>query len=849
MNSRPAPESPARNQPCPCGSGKKYKRCCGASGNRQAPSGKGRLDPILRHFQQGNLAAADQLARQLLREQPDRPELIEVVAVIAVQRGQLEEAATLLARQVQLQPDNALAHSNLCSVLHDLHRDEDAFVHGTRATALDPKLADAWNNLGNIYKTGNRLDKALEHYEQALNLTPDDPRVLVNAGLVSQLLGDLDSADKRYRSALQHYPDFLPAWNNLATVLQQQQRPEEAAQTFRRALALAPTNPESLTNYGNFLLQRGETDQAQEYFKKALQTDPDYLGAHISLGSLSERLGDVTAMQQHYDRVMSQDPENSTVHCNLGYRLYELGEQEQAIGHFVRALKTNPNSPKALAGLGKAELQQDDIARARSYIEQALTLAPWDVDTHVANALLMEKLRKPAQAEAEWRYAIEHQPLLTEGYIGLANLYTTQERYDQARATFRDAEVHQCANVALYHAWSQMEEKVNQLDSAEQLADKATAINPSYPGRWILQAKLARRRKHYTEALEKLQQIDKDSIETLYTRATYLFELGTVQDKLGNYAAAIAAYDEANEVKNRYAGRVYQRDTDFKRFTRWKSFYTAERWPELTRNPLPEPPDSPRPVFIVGFPRSGTSLLEQILGSHPEIAPAGELSFLNDLTMGRASEVIGNDRRYPEVLLDADGAPDQALLLAMRDYYLDCVRSLGVTDAQSRWVTDKMPHNSIHLGLIALLFPRSPIIHIARHPLNSCLSAYFSNFATQARYTSSLESTALHYRDVMGMLQHYRQIGIPYLRIRYEDLVADQEAVTRKVLDYVGAPWNEACLQYHKSERVVRTASYEQVTQKIYTSSLYRYRNYRDAVQRIIPILADTMERFGYTAE
>jgi Tfp pilus assembly protein PilF len=849
MNSRFAPENPARNQPCPCGSGKKFKRCCGAPGRGQAPLAKGRFDQVLHHFQQGNLAAADNLARQLLHEQPDVPELIEIVAVIAVQRGQPEEALARFAHQIRIQPDNALAHSNLCSVLHDLHRDEEAFVHGTRAIALDPKLADAWNNLGNIYKTGNRLDKALEHYEQALALSPGDPRVLVNAGLVSQLLGDLDTAEQRYRRTLQHFPDFLPAWNNLATVLQQQQRPEEADDAFRHALALAPGNPEGLTNYGNFLLQRGETDAAQEHFHKALQAEPDYPGAHVSLASLYERTGDNVAKQRHYDRVLLRDPENSTVHCNLGYRMYELGEQKEAIGHFVRALKTNPNSPKALAGLGKVELQMDNTVRAETYIKQALALAPWDVDTHIANALLMEKQQQPEQAEAEWRYAIEHQPAQTDGYIGLANFHTSQERYDQARTVFRDAEGHQCANVALYHAWSQMEEKVNQLDAAEQLAAKATAIDPDYPGRHILQAKLARRRKRYAEALEALQQVDKDSIENLYTRASYLFELGTVQDKLGNYAAAISAYDEANEAKNRYAGRVYQPDADRNRFSRWKDFYSAEHWQQLTRNPLPEAPDSPQPIFIVGFPRSGTSLLEQILGSHPDIAPAGELSFLNNLTMGRASKITGSDDRYPDVLLDATGALDQAMLLAMRDYYLDNVRSLGVTDAQSRWVTDKMPHNSVHVGLIALLFPRSPIIHIARHPLNSCLSAYFSNFATQARYTSSLESTALHYRDVMGMLQHYRQIGVPFLRIRYEDLVADQEAVTRKVLDYVGAPWNDACLQYHKSDRVVKTASYEQVTQKIYTSSLYRYRNYRDAVQRIVPILADTMEQFGYTVE
>ena len=257
----------------------------------------------------------------------------------------------------------------------------------------------------------------------------------------------------------------------------------------------------------------------------------------------------------------------------------------------------------------------------------------------------------------------------------------------------------------------------------------------------------------------------------------------------------------------------------------------------------------PTPVFIVGFPRSGTSLLEQILGSHPQIAPCGELLFIGDISNRKAAEITGSDLSYPDLLLDSTNPLTVDKLRALQDYYLDGVKSLDVTDADTRWVTDKMPHNALHVGLIALLFPASPIIHISRHPLNSCLSAYFSNFTSGHRYTSSLESTAQHYKQVMDMLLHYRTIGINLLEIHYEDLVQNQENVTRQILEYVGAPWDDACLQHHKSNRVVKTASYEQVTQKIYTSSLYRYRNYHEAVKPIIPILESTIEQFGYSTE
>jgi hypothetical protein len=254
-------------------------------------------------------------------------------------------------------------------------------------------------------------------------------------------------------------------------------------------------------------------------------------------------------------------------------------------------------------------------------------------------------------------------------------------------------------------------------------------------------------------------------------------------------------------------------------------------------------------VFIVGFPRSGTSLLEQILGSHPQIAAGGELEFISDLSGPKGCDITGSETGYPGFLLDADASLAQQHLREMRDYYLDSIRGLGIIDGNTRWVTDKMPHNAVHVGLIRLLFPQSPVIHISRHPFNSCLSAYFANFKSGHRYTSSIESTAAHYAQVMDMLRHYRRIGIEFLEMHYEDLVTGQEAVTRQVLEYIGAPWDDACLQHHKSERVVKTASYEQVTQKIYTSSLYRYRNYPEAVRRMTPVLRTTIEQFGYTTD
>jgi tetratricopeptide (TPR) repeat protein len=841
--------APSRNGPCPCGSGKKYKRCCGQGKQATGTAPPDKLQRVISLYQQGNLQAAGHIAEQLLRDSPDDAGLIEITAVIAMQRGNPALAIERFNRQLEIQPAHALAHSNLCMALHSLDRDEEAFQHGQQAILLDPTLADAWNNLGNIYKTGNRLDKALEYYEKALALDSSDPRVHVNAGSVSQLLGDLDTAESRYRMALQIYPGFASAYSNLGAVLQRQQRHEEAEEAYRQALKLEPDNPETLVNYGSFLLERNVMDKARAQLDQAIRIDPDNIGAHVTLGNLYDRLRDRDKVQKHYDKALLLDPDNSTVHCNLGYRCYELGKQQEAIDYFSLALKGDPHSAKSLAGLGKCMLRQDKTAEAAECIEKALQLSPWDVHAHIAKAELDTCQRKPDSAEAEWKYVIEQQPGMVEGYIGLAKLYSDNGQYEQAHAQFRAAEEHDAINLRLYHAWSNHEEKIHNLDEAERLAAKAVAINPSYPGLAILKAKLAGRRKDFAGALEILEQVDSAAIESQLIRAGYLFELGGALDKLGRYTEAFAAYDEANQTKNGYIGRVYEPEADTARFKHWQQFFSRETMTTLSRIPVTKEPDRLTPVFIVGFPRSGTSLLEQILGAHPLAAPAGELLFIGDIASTRAQEITGSELPYPDLLLDEAAPLDTEKLQTMREYYLSGVDSLGITDSNTRWVTDKMPHNALHVGLISLLFPEAPVIHISRHPFNSCLSAYFSNFKSGHRYTSSLESTAQHYRQVMGMLEHYRSIGVDFLEIHYEDLVTDQENTTRRILEYIGMPWDDACLQHHKSKRVVKTASYEQVTQKIYTSSLYRYRNYHEAVQPLIPILKSTIEHFGYTTD
>lgn len=851
MHTHNTVNTPSRNAPCSCGSGKKYKRCCGAGKQKENPriQATGGLQQVFSLYQQGNLPAAGSLAEQLLVTNPQDTALLEIAAAVALQTGKAEKAVTYFHNQLLLEPENALAHSNLCMALHLAGKDSEALESGKQAIHLDPDLPDAWNNLGNAYKKLNDLQNALKHYEKALDLQPNDPELQVNAGSVSQLLGDLETAELRYRTALKMDRRFVPARNNLGTVLLKMGRLEEAEAEFNTVIRNQPNNPDALINMSSLMLAHGDYKKAARYLEDATQFAPDHIGSWLTMGNLCERIGDYKSARNYWKRALKLEPENDLALCNIGYQLLELGEHQEARNYLLRAYNSNPNSAKSIAGLGKALLRHDSIDKATEFIEKALTLAPWDIHVRIARAHLYSKGSDEGKAVSAWQEIIAQSPDLPTGYFGLAEYYFDQNQYENAVAQYLAAETNSATSLHLYHLWSQMEEKMHHLDKAETLARKAVEYNPDYPGLSILQAKLARRRKEYPEALDLLQQIDKDSIPTKRMQASYLFELGLVLDKLARYREAFAAFRDANNAKNIHLGRTYNFDADKKQLERLKETFSQANWSRMRKcaDTLLNP--TPTPVFIVGFPRSGTSLLEQILGSHPAISQAGELKTVVDISEQHASHIIGSPLQYPMLLSDPAHPLDADKLEALSNIYMSAIRKLNISDAASQWVTDKMPHNALHLGLIRMMFPHAPIIHITRHPLNPCLSSYFSDFTSQHRYSSSLQATAQHYVNMMDLVAHYKSIGIDFLQIRYEDLVNNQESTVRKILEYLGAQWDDACMAHHESKRVVKTASYEQVTQKIYTSSLNRYQNYWDEVQDIIPILQPTIEHLGYTVE
>jgi tetratricopeptide (TPR) repeat protein len=374
------------------------------------------------------------------------------------------------------------------------------------------------------------------------------------------------------------------------------------------------------------------------------------------------------------------------------------------------------------------------------------------------------------------------------------------------------------------------------------LLDRAAALQPENPSVKLLRAVVLGRMGDTAGALALLEGMAANNANL---GPGELLEKGRLLDRMGRYEEAFAAFDAGKKRLREISGQSYLDAHALQLTNRVKNFFVDKRLKSLPR--ATRRSDVAQPLFVLGFPRSGTTLLEQTLTAHPRITAGDELPFIAEIT-NLMPRLLDSPLFYPEALAELWMGDHREDLDNLRDYYLRKVAQLGIVPNGAAWFTDKMPLNESDLGLIALLFPESPLVHVVRHPLDVVVSVY-SNLLTHGYFCAyALESIATHYVRVMDLVDSYRsEMELKYLRVRYEDIVDDQEASIRRVMAFVGEEFDPACLAFHENRRYARTASYAQVTEKLYDRSRYRYKNYLPQLAPVIPILQPVIERLGYT--
>jgi len=559
--------------------------------------------------------------------------------------------------------------------------------------------------------------------------------------------------------------------------------------------------------------QTGRLAEAEQHCRQALSIAPEHTGAQFALAGILQGQGKLDETASLYQALLAQHPDAIEILNNLGSVLRSLGRLGEAQEHLNRAHTLRPNGPIILNNLGLVEKDRGNLAGAVEFYQQALSNKPdyGEACYNLANIQQLQGL--VSEAESNYRKAIEYQSDLVMAYHALGQLLGSRGEMDEALTILERARETQPDFTDIAAAIAEIHEKKGDYRKASEILEPLLGNETVSPGTALCFARLAPRQNRQQEAIERLeQQLTNPALPPMVKKELH-FALGDLQDSLGEFERAFGHYQQGN---------------------------TAETGPDAIDNSLAQiqvigqvfntqspshdvrsDNTSEQPVFIVGMPRSGTTLVEQILASHPQITGAGELPYLGDLLNSFPGR-FGPTKSYP-TCIDELSAPELGTLARV---YLEGLSSHGLHSAR---ITDKMPHNFLHLGFIDRILPHARVIHCVRDPLDTCLSIYFHNFSTNHPYADSLEQLGVYYKAYRGLMEHWKKVlRIPVLDVAYEDLVADQETVSRKMIDFCGLDWDAQCLRFHESERVVTTPSYSQVRQPLYTRSVNRWKNYEN---------------------
>jgi len=842
---------PGRNDPCPCGSGKKYKKCCGAE-QSPAPQ-KMRKHPLMADaisaLERGNPSTARELCQRILGESESDATALQILGISSFQLGLASEAENALKQAFLAEPGNGWIANSLASVLQELNKLEEAYPVAQKAVALEPTNADAHNNLGMIYRKGGHLEKALSEFDKACSLDKHNPMMLVNLGETLLKLERLPDAQKKFEKALNLDPGFISAENNLGVVLQKLHKHESALRHLNHARSLSPSDPEILNNIALVYKDIGDKVAAINYYNQALKVDPSYALASVNLAEYSLEAGDLKKAREMCSNALTISPDLPQAHKLMAEIFLDSRDFESAYSEYQKALDLDPAYTQVIIGLADWFLLQDDYNGAYECLVRVKDRFPDSFSIHAKylDVLKFQKKRDEAYRtlnQLKKTYGDNVELLKIQPFV-----YYAFDDTDKARESFQLASAADPKDGRIILEWAKFEERNHNLDDALALLDKAVGLNPDLAAyAHVTRSVIFRRRKEYDKAIAEVDQVELDSEKATELRKSALFEKANVLDRSGQYDDAYHFYELAAATRAKVQNNTYDPIDTQESVDKHIEFYSKEMLAALPRARVEDNVKQPIPLFIVGFPRSGTTLVEQILVSHPDISAGGELSFINEIQSSQLQDIGGNKDNYPYCLANLIGREDaEDIVQEWRQFYLDRCEEIGIVDRECRFFTDKMPLNLVDLPLITMMFPDSPIIHVMRNFMDSALSSVFSDFAHRISWVDKTESAAHYYLHIMRLIDHYREnLEMNYLLIRYEDLVEDQETWSRKMLNFVGEEWDETVLEFHKTKRIATTTSYEQVTRKIYKTSVARYKNYETHLQKPLEILRPVMEKYGY---
>jgi len=596
-----------------------------------------------------------------------------------------------------------------------------------------------------------------------------------------------------------------------AVIAHRDGRIDQAERLGQMVLAEEPRYPPALQLLGMIAGKTGRTALGINLLREAIVRQPESVDCRIELAMLLRNDGQAQEAIAQCREAIRLKPDNAAAHNNLGLSYLAERHIPDAITSFEQAIALKPELAILHQNLAIALQLQSRDAEAISCYQRAISLAPNDADSHVRLGHLLRIQGRRDDATACFERATKLRPESTEGLARLARVLTEVGQLAPAAECLRQSIARDPGACEVHEQLGSVLQQLGRFDEAAASFRRAIALQPSRTAAYL---NLALTRKFAAEDRPLLQQmhalLEKADLADP-DRANLHYGLGKALDDLDDCGAAMLHFDAANRIamrRLRRAGRALDRQRHANTIERLMVSSTAESFERSAWLGS----DCELPIFIVGMIRSGTTLIEQIVASHPEVGAGGELRFWGD----RAGAAVGEA---------AAGVLDATTAGRLAEDYCRLLRGIA---PGARRVTDKMPTNFLLLGLIHLLLPQARIIHCRRNPIDTCLSIYMTPYPRSPDYAHERRNIVFYYQQYLRLMAHWRRV-LPVnrlLEIDYEDLVADHDRVTRRMIAFCGLDWHDACLHHESNERVIKTPSVWQARQPVYQTSVNRWRRY-----------------------
>ncbi len=669
-----------------------------------------------------------------------------------------------------------------------------------------------------------KYDQAERACRQIIAARPTNADAHNILGVTLNAVGRGDEAVESLRRAMELAPKAASIYGNLGEVLRQRGEVEEAAKVLEKAVELDPINSQALNNLAITFFDRGQPKRAVEYYRQAIEARPQMAEAHNNLGNALRLTGDVDGAIQAYQDALIQRERYPEAYNNLGTLLQQQGQLEEAEHALRKAINQNSQYVEAYDNLANLYVAQEKDTEALRILGDALKFAPKHAQTLLITARIQLRRNAVAQAEQATRLVLAEDPGNAEALTILGQVLHETDRYDEALEVLQRAVEANAESPEALNFYGVALKSVGRMDEAREYILKALKRNPRMYGAYA--------------NLNDLVDYSEGEGDDLFKEMDNIFKSAR-NPEANQFLALHFAYAKGLEDRGEHeralehyitGGRMKRRQLDYNEEETHGFFdKIREAFPkEVFENRKFAGIDDERPVFIIGMPRSGSTLLEQILSSHPDVYGAGEVKYLS-YALGKLRDRFPSLPKYPEIA--AKVTPAQMEIVA--NNYL---QTLTASSGDSKRVTDKLLTNYFFVGIIHLLFPNARFINTQRDPVDTCLSGFTKLFKDDMPHSYDLGELGRYYGKYRELIDHWHKVlpeGV-LVTVQYEDVVADTEKEAKRLIEFLGLPWNEKCVDFHKSDRPVKTASVAQVRKPIYKTSVKRWKKYGEGLQPLV---------------